>query len=682
MANNIKSMSYKIPNETNKFYVSNGADFIPNIQYTKNIDLDEEGYLKLSPPFPKLTSSADIADFGILADVLEYSDGSGWGDAIFKVVTDDKIYDVNLVDFTVTLDALAPGGDMEARFSGWKGGTYDKRAYIGTDSDIWAFEASYGYSPGTQRWKKENIDSIEYNETFINRNTLVGATGSNVQQYTEADMNDTTPPSTNSGQTLTLPSSFEVTGMAYSNYRMGIATYNKTIGSAFLFVWDGATADASQGFPVNAKMIIDIIAYRNSWVVLTSAGQLLLFNGGGFDVLGNLPFYFTSAEWLGIESQSIAHGKIMRADGDVIYFNIGTQLLSNDDDSGLMKGFYAGVWCYDPDVDGIYHRYGLSHSQIIIDSSNATAGVFTHVGHLLETGDKVRYTLNKIYFAIKLTADTFKLANSYDLALLGTATSDNCDSDKIWIKRTDWSQIGANNGNFGAIAKFQNGQAMVQSGTRAFFAGLGMYSKTLTYSNITSIMCPVLDNIGSVCYSKIKAVGFEDTWNSVSVKYKKLTENDKIVVKYKLIDSYKQIAVGEADDSTPDRYISWVNANSFTTTKDLTEVSVGDEVEFYQGAGAGSTAHITTLTNNSGTWTVELDENIRGAESGNRSTCIFDSFKKAGVITKDTENNYTNQARFPIDLASKWIQVKLELRGNNIMVEETIINNAKASPIS
>ena len=103
-------------------------------------------------------------------------------------------------------------------------------------------------------------------------------------------------------------------------------------------------------------------------------------------------------------------------------------------------------------------------------------------------------------------------------------------------------------------------------------------------------------------------------------------------------------------------------------------------MEIWSGAGAGMSAHIVTATNNAGTWTVVLDESMRCA-SGNKSTVLFDSFKKLGVITKDTTGNPLNQVTLPLGQNSKWIQVKLELRGNNVVVEELIIDNKVQLPI-
>lgn len=662
----------KVPQDT-RFFISNGSDLTPNIHYTKNISLDEEGYIKLSPPFPRLIATSETADFERLMDITSIGSASA---QTYKALTDGNIYTIDLDDLSVTLDAGAPTGNAnESRFTGWKGGDW----YINTNSDIYSLQTTAGTV-----WDIENTDSIDHAEIFVNRNTLVGvgSGGSTVQQYTESDMDGTTPTGNNSGTTLTLPSNFEITGLAYSNYRIGVATRNSTGGSAYFFTWDGTTTQANQGIPVYAQAIIDVVAYKNSWVVLTSLGELLYFNGGGFDTLGALPCFYFDANW--IVSGTVSHGRTMQTDGDIIYFNLGSLLESSPDDSGILRGFYSGAWCYDPRF-GIYHRYGISNSKLTTGSISATSGTFTSTAHLLLTGDVVLDANGLAYYAIYVTDNTFKLADTYALAVAGTASSDFGTSSYTlsWIKREDWAQLTANNTQFGACRRFENGIGLDNDGVLPFFIGLSIATKAMATDAITSVMAPSFENIGSVVYSKVKSQSIEDMWQSILIKYRPISEGDKIVLKYKIRDYYKQIAIGEAGDISADastaNYITWVDSTSFTTTKDLTGVLVGHEVEFMSGAGAGSTAHITSITDNSGTWTVVVDEAIRGASSGNKSTCIFDSFVKGQVITADNQepSGITKQI---VGEKSKWIQVKVELRGRDIAIEEMQVINETHKP--
>lgn len=657
----------KIP-ETTKFYVSNGSDLTPNIHYTKNVSFDEEGYIKLSPPFPRFVNSAEVAAFGMSQDII--NTGSAVSQT-YKVATDDNMYDIDLDDVSTTLDAGAPTGNPnESRFIGWKGGDW----YINAESDIYSIQTTAGTV-----WDIENLNAVDYLEVFVNKNTIVGvgSGGATVLQMDEGDMNGTTPTSDTLSPALVIPSNFEITSLAYSNYRIGVGTRNTTGGSAYFFVWDGSTAEASMGVPVYAQLIIDVVAYKNSWVVLTSVGELLYFNGGGFDSLGTLPCFYFDANW--IVQGSLAHGRTMQTDGDIIYFNLGSLLESSPDDSGILRGFYSGAWCYDPRF-GIYHRYGLSNSKLYTASTSATAGVFTSSTHLLETGDRVINSNGVTYYAIYLTANTFSLADTYALALASTASSDFGTSSYTltWIKREDWSQLTTNNSNIGVCKRFENGISLYADGVLPFFLGAQVATTAMASVHLLSVMAPSFDNIGAVVYSKIKSENIEDMWQKVVVKHRPLVGNDKIIVKYKVKDYYKQIAIGEAGDISADAttasYVTWSDSDTFTTTKDLTGVLVGHEVEFMSGAGAGQTAHVTSISENAGTWTVSVDESVRGASNGVKSTCIFDSFIKLGTVTsltQDINNIYIK----PINEASKWIQIKIEMRGVDVTIEEMQVIN-------
>ncbi len=93
-----------------------------------------------------------------------------------------------------------------------------------------------------------------------------------------------------------------------------------------------------------------------------------------------------------------------------------------------------------------------------------------------------------------------------------------------------------------------------------------------------------------------------------------LSASDSIVFKYRLT---------EEDPTYAD--ITWVDTTHFTTTTDVTgywtagpsgTTSLGGEVEILQGTGGGTCAHITSVVNNAGTYTVTLDAVVTGVTTG------------------------------------------------------------------
>ena len=98
----------------------------------------------------------------------------------------------------------------------------------------------------------------------------------------------------------------------------------------------------------------------------------------------------------------------------------------------------------------------------------------------------------------------------------------------------------------------------------------------------------------------------EDKWARIWTVYRRfLASNDSIVLKYRLYEE-------EPIEAT----ITWTSTTTFTTTTDVTAYSPtatgfngtsGGEVEIIRGTGGASCAHITSIVNNAGTYTVTLD---------------------------------------------------------------------------
>ena len=103
----------------------------------------------------------------------------------------------------------------------------------------------------------------------------------------------------------------------------------------------------------------------------------------------------------------------------------------------------------------------------------------------------------------------------------------------------------------------------------------------------------------------------EDKWARIWTVYRRfLASNDSIVLKYRLYEE-------EPIEAT----ITWTSTTTFTTTTDVTAYSPtatgfngtsGGEVEIIRGTGGASCAHITSIVNNAGTYTVTLDTIITG----------------------------------------------------------------------
>jgi hypothetical protein len=151
------------------------------------------------------------------------------------------------------------------------------------------------------------------------------------------------------------------------------------------------------------------------------------------------------------------------------------------------------------------------------------------------------------------------------------------------------------------------------------------------------------------------------------------TSSDKIVFKYRtrsripLILSTSQV---------------WTSSTVFTTTDtDMASVEVGDEIMVLFGNGAGSTAHITTIVNNAGTYTVTVDEAITGISATNEGWIMVNNWKKVG--TQIDYNDTFGYKRIPLEIRdATWFQVKVELRGEGgkVAIEQLQLINKKDVP--
>lgn len=653
----------KVPLENGIYKVNNGPEFDLNIAYTKNCNFDEKGIIKLSPALYNILNDTDTAAFSHTVDAVNTATGD------FTFFTDSNVYEFDIDDLTSTEDPSNPSLNTSLRVASY--GT--KKWLIGTSLDI--YEYSY-----LGAWVQRNSDATGFLEQFPSRSTWVGELSGDVHQYSTANLDDSPLSTTSTGPTLSMPLGYNITGLAYSNYRIGIATENASGEDALFLTWDGASTTANTGVFVKAPVLLDVVAYKGSWVVLSSKGQLLFFNGSGFDELGNLPSYYANALWIE-PLTSRQYGRLLQVIGDRIFVNIGSQLTNDKWDSGILRGFYSGIWCYDPKV-GLYHRYSLASSKLKNESCTSVSNVFTSgSSHYLLTGDPVMEGDVK-YYAIKVDSTTFKLATTYANAIANTnATFSDASWGLQWILRTDWGQINYYNNVVGLFKHF-NDAGSITDGKMPIFAEALIQTKALTSDHTLCVAHSLMDNIGSIVYNKSKSREIQDLFSSIIVKHKPLIGGDKIVIKYKIKEMEGQESIGEADDASPDtRYITWTNATTFTFTTSMMDGSnleVGDEVEFQSGAGAGQTAHIVSATLVSTTWTIIVDEDVRGGESGNKSTVRFDRFKKLDTITSSNSLGiYTKQ----MSKIGKWIQIKLELRGVDVTIEEMIINNKTHAPV-
>lgn len=657
----------KIPQSDKKILVTNGVNSIQGaISYTKNIDLSERGCFKLSPPMCKIfsaeASEGGDVDLDLPIDIFPYDDGD------FKVITNNRAFNFGLSTGSSSEDTGLTTWQDTTRVINWVGGDW----YLNAD-DVYSFTGATGDTVYTSRI---NI-LLDYLELFTNRNTVVGVSASNVLKQYNASYTNTVD--------LTIPENFTITGVAYSNNMMGIITrQSKNQGNAYFFTWDGATTSANSGYPVNDSYITSISAYKSSWVITTSAGQILYFNGGGFTELASLPTFRYEDDIINLgPSNSTSFGNVIDVDGDVVHLNVASLPEFSNNNRPYRPGFSSGVYCYDPEVS-LYHKHAPSYSKYAAENGTVSSDVITLNTHYMETGDEVWLRATdlgligqRVYYAIVLSPTTIKLADTYNDALSNTALSitDGTLNDLFYVKRTDYGVESVRLSHTGLVKKLRTFNGFEDSGVWPFFMGAEVRPNTVDSApvSVLNALVPAMSNRGYIITSKFQSENLEDLWQGVAIKYKKLSPQSSIVVKAKVKDQ-ESLIIGDMtlyNNSYTGPSITWdANGTVFETSSDLSTVEVGDEVHIFVGAGAGQSAHIESITLAGSTYQVTLDEKIRGITSNAKSCVSIDKWVKLGVITA---NDTDGVKKLLLTKSSPSMEIKLELRGVGVKVNEILL---------
>jgi hypothetical protein len=667
----------KLPLNT-KWSQLNNSDRLGSLAYTKNINLDEEGYIKLSP------RSVNIFDDD--ESITNYSDTDfnfpvafGRKDAgVFKIATTEDPFDLTMTDTTKSIAEDASANNPVLSFNS-HGLWWQNKWLESGDTFVSELDTSTG------AWTANVITGLtstvrHYMVVNKSRRQLCVSNGNVVKQY------DTSYTGT---QDLTLPTDYEVIGMAFNNEKVGIVT---RLGSdsqgqnseAFFFTWDGATGNPSTPISIGAYAGITIKAYKSSFVIITNQGQILYFNGGGFEELAHFPFYTTDKRFddlLGIT----AYGDIVQVDGDVIYINIAFDLSSSGrKGEEPLVNCPSGVWCYDPLV-GLYHRYSGSLSRQYLHTipsvSISTANnEFTTSLNIPATGNPMYMsegctdiTVGNVYYVIKTSATTFKIANTRDEALIGIAV-DITDTTLSYFYILELKDYG--------ISYFTASGALAIWGTSRFSYKDILFGNRYLDSGLLSVLTlnttvPILENRGYFVTPRLFLNDITDNIPSITIKHRPLGVQDKIIVKYKRTDYYGLPTV--SPNSAVSDNIVWTSPTEGYTKTDLSEAlaafNLGEELELeiVQGAGAGQMAKITSLAYGSGNYSFTLEEEIVGASSGLKSYFAIDTWKVSAVVDVNTQKEGVFDV--PVATTSRAPQFKIELRGYETCIEDILINN-------
>lgn len=668
-----------IPNqEDRQWKKANNSDLFGNISVTKNLCFDEEGYLKLSAsPRAAIDESVDT-DFNRVVSIIRSEDHG------YLAFTSEEIFNIELDILSATPVQNSDTGTFSTDLQSdatWFGGLLA----VSQDTDL-----DY-YNPVTNAWVDTNIvltgtiQSQHIVKNFLSFNQLAVADVNTVALYSSPIT--ATPTLV---RTLTIPSNYYITSMVYFNSTMYIGTMNRYSGKAALFLWNGEGTGNNGAFEVDSNIIFDVCVFQDSVVCFIGNGSILRFNGSGFTFLDAFPVFYTSRVLTDDSNLGIQHN-CLKSNGDVLYISFS----DSENSQHRLLNMPSGVWCYDPKV-GLYHKYSYSISRVI-KQAIGTASVNTTTNQITIsappfTGTECFYRANGgtvmggltdegKYFVIKVDATHIKLATTLANALAGTAvditgTGTDFVQTLVFFPNTDYGQFMTNRP--AAIYPIPIPRGNTQYGTDLLWS-----AETATRTAIgvsIAYLGTVSDNAEARGYfitPKVFSSNVTDTFNQLTLRYAPLSELDKIIIKYRVTDDgLKEI------DASNDTYwkITWTSGTTFTTTDTrFATAVVGNEIEVLEGAAAGLLAHITAISLNAGTYTFTIDETFNDYTSGDISRAVFRNWTKFLTITSADSNGYIEQQ---LGVVGKFIQLKIELRGIEVKIEDLQVDNLYQLPSS
>lgn len=668
----------RIPNpQSRSWNQPNVSDLFGTLFVTKNLTFDQRGYLKLSHS-PRAVITEATSNFNNPAAILHNRDYSffvqTWGSAW-------EVQDAPLsAPPTLITTTDVPGGSIRAGVD-----------YLGSLMLVTTSTGASYYNATANTWTVTNISLTNAGQhdviNLLSLNALAVVNVNTIGLY--ANPLSATPSLIT---TLTIPTDFQITKVIYFNQNLYIGTQNVVGGQAAMYVWNGQGTAAQQVYKVNSNIIFSLAVHRNSVYALLGNGALERFNGGSFTFAAGFPMYYLEqavTDYLNIT----LYKNIMVSNDLVLFINF-----SNIQNAKNALTYQPdGLWCYDEEI-GLYHRYSNTNSLVIHDAiltTDVDIGTDTiTVTSAPSTGTEVFYESGGgallaplvdegKYYVIRVDATHIKLAETFADAIAGitinlTSTGSNFQ-DMIFFPNIDYGQFYANRPTAVQTIDIPTGDP--QYGTDVMWGtevnrrnAQDDYATLMTASNGTS-------SRGYFITPKILADDVTMNYDLLNLKFLPFTsELDKIIIKTRTNDDMRDLI----DISTQGNWnITWTSSTSFTVSEPFDEwalAQVGDEVEILQGAGGGLLAHIVSITEAAGTYTVTLDDSYLEYASGDIGKAVFRNWKKFITIEYGDSNANQHYLAEHLGLDGEFLQLKVELRGIGVKIIDLQVDDVYRLP--
>lgn len=200
----------------------------------------------------------------------------------------------------------------------------------------------------------------------------------------------------------------------------------------------------------------------------------------------------------------------------------------------------------------------------------------------------------------------------------------------------------------------------------SLLAGAQLFTDASTTDNVIFIddLADEVQKYGYFVTPKIFSDKFDDIWQKLFLRIKKLTSGDEIVVKYRTEDEEPlDIAI-----------TTWSGSNSVRTSTTITGYGAGDEIEFTQGEGSGKCFQIVSTSDLGGGVTeIVLDGSFTGIDSSGKAR--LQHWKQIGKAFTSTSKDIIEKSLLNVK-NSAWLQLKVCIQntGNSYIYDMTLLN--------
>jgi hypothetical protein len=393
-----------------------------------------------------------------------------------------------------------------------------------------------------------------------------------------------------------------ISSIRHASDGIWLTTINTNGGVGKVMRWDGVTENILNNvYEIPDSSVKGLVIHEDRPHIVTGRGLVMRFNGSYFDEVARFPFYDKlRTDFAAAERFTTwTHDNAIAIIDNQVHIAISNNYIDEPTMVNNEERALSGVWCYDPEF-GLYHKYAF-YTESNTSSNNASQVDIPSVGSLFPA--------------------------IYSEAVV----------------------------NFEDAGKFIIGAQYYTDATNTEQA---IFSAKTNYEEGDSSSFTTHPNMAWLVTSQIQSEQLQDSWQHILLTYEPfISAYDKIVVKARV----------QKEDFS-DVEISWVSACVFTSAdsawadvKTRAEDDIYDEVTVIRGSGGGSCAHVQTITESGGTYTVTLDETIT-CDSGTTAIARIQRWHRLGDVT-DIKNLATF-SKFSTGFESTWIQYKIFMTGN------------------